>query len=79
LTSKLHDFEMVSAYGPEEGIEKRKPEHTVLVILDVLMPNAYEGFDVARMVREDLKMWDLPVLHLLAGNQKRSPLSLRSA
>ena len=59
-------FQVVSAYNPEEGIQKVESEKPDLVILDVLMPQDYEGFDVARKIREDLKMRELPIILLSA-------------
>jgi CheY-like chemotaxis protein len=59
-------FQVVSAYNPEEGIQKVESEKPDLIILDVLMPQDYEGFDVARKIREDLKMRELPIILLSA-------------
>jgi CheY-like chemotaxis protein len=59
-------FETVSAYNAEEGKEKVISENPELVILDVMMPNDYEGFELARIIREDLKMRDLPIILLTA-------------
>ena len=59
-------FEVCSAYNAEEGIEKIQSEKPDLVVLDVLMPRDYEGFEVARKVREDLKLRELPILMLSA-------------
>ena len=62
-------FEVASAYTPEEGIEKVKSEKPDLVILDVLMPSEYEGFEVARKIREELKLIKLPIIILSAVHQ----------
>lgn len=37
----------------------------------MLIPNDYEGFDVARIVWEDLKMRDLPILLLTAVHTEK--------
>ena len=71
LVLEKHDFEVVSAYDPEEGITKVKDENPDLIILDVLMPNAFEGFDVARKIREDLGLRDLPILMLTAVHTEK--------
>jgi CheY-like chemotaxis protein len=55
-------FTVSCASGPEEGIQKVQEGKPDLVILDVLMPREYEGFDVARRIREDLKMRSMPIL-----------------
>ena len=54
-----HDFNVASAYNPEEGIKKVQSEKPDLVILDVIMPSDFEGFEVARKIREELKMREL--------------------
>jgi len=71
LVLEDHGFDMISAYGPEEGIEKLQSEKPDLVILDVLMPTEYEGFDVARKIREEFKMQELPILLLTAVHTEK--------
>lgn len=66
LVLEKENLEVVSAYGPEEGIKKVQDEKPDLIILDVIMPNDYEGFDVARKIREDLELRKLPII-LLTG------------
>jgi len=58
------DFEVDEALTPEGGLEKIKTAAFDLVILDVMMPHGFEGFEVARAIREDLNKRDLPVLML---------------
>ena len=62
-------FEVRSAYNAEQGIETIEAEPPDLVILDVLMPTDYEGFEMARQVREELKRHDLPILILSAVHE----------
>ena len=64
-------FEVVSAYDAEEGIAKIRDEEPDLVILDVMMPDDHEGFEVARDVREQLGLRDLPILMLTAIHARR--------
>jgi DNA-binding response OmpR family regulator len=64
MVLEAHDFEMEQAMTPEEGISKVLSVEPDLVILDVMMPTGYEGFKVAREVREKHKMIDLPILML---------------
>jgi DNA-binding response OmpR family regulator len=69
-----HDFTVISAYTPEEGITKIQSEIPDLVILDVLMPRDFEGFEVARKIREELKLKTLPIIMLTAVHEvKRVP------
>jgi len=60
------DFGVLEAGSPEEGFEKVRAEKPDLVILDILMPREYEGFEVARRIREELHMTALPILMLSA-------------
>ncbi len=62
-------FEVCEADGPDEGLAKVQSETPDLLILDVLMPCNYEGFDVALKIREKLGMRDLPILMLTAVHE----------
>jgi len=59
-------FEVAEAPDPESGLAKVQAEKPGLVILDVLMPSQFEGFEVARKIREELGMKTLPILMLSA-------------
>lgn len=64
IVIEAHGFEMEEAATPEEGISKVLSVEPDLVILDIMMPTDYEGFDVAREIREKHKLIDLPILML---------------
>lgn len=67
-------FEVAAAPDPESGLTKVQSEKPDLVILDVLMPSQFEGFDVALKIREDLGMKTLPILMLSAvHDMKKTP------
>jgi DNA-binding response OmpR family regulator len=66
MVLEKNEFQVVTAYNADEGIQKVQSEKPDLIILDVVMPQDYEGFDVARKVREDLKMRELPIILLSA-------------
>ena len=66
-----NDFEIAAAYDAAEGLEKVKSEKPDLVILDVMMPGDFEGFEVARKIREDMKLRDLPVVLLTGVHEKK--------
>ena len=59
-----HDFEMEEATTPKEGVSKVLSVEPDLVILDVMMPTGYEGFQVVRDIREKHNLMDLPILML---------------
>jgi len=59
-------FQVISAYDPDEGLRKVQEDTPDLVILDVMMPSDFEGFEVARKIREQLKLVELPIILLTA-------------
>ena len=64
-------FDVDTAMTPEEGIGKVKSGLHDLLILDVMMPDGHEGFDVARTIREQLKLRDLPIVILSAIHERK--------
>jgi len=74
LVLEENGFSVVSAYGPEEGLQMVRSEKPDLIILDVLMPDDFEGFDVARTIREELGLRGLPIILLTAVHvEKKVP------
>lgn len=59
-------FEVETSTTPEGGLNKVQSTRPDLVVLDVLMPSEYEGFEVARAIREELRMTELPIVMLTA-------------
>ncbi len=67
---EAHDFKVEEAGSPEEGIKKVLSVRPDLVILDVMMPAGYEGFDVACALREEHHLKDLPIVILTSLHDK---------
>jgi len=65
------EFDMDEALTPESALERLRAETFDLVILDVMMPAGYEGFEVARAIREDLDKRELPILILTAVHETK--------
>ena len=61
---EAHGFEVATATTPEEGLSKVLNIAPDLVVLDVMMPTGYEGFDVAREIREEHDLTELPIVIL---------------
>ncbi len=57
-------YAVETASSPEEGLQKTKSVEPDLVVLDVMMPEGYEGFEVARNIREQLELTELPIIIL---------------
>jgi two-component system alkaline phosphatase synthesis response regulator PhoP len=66
IVLEKNDFQVVPAYDSEEGLQKVQSESPDLLILDVMMPSDFEGFEVARKIREELKLVKLPIILLTA-------------
>ena len=64
LVLETHDFEVETAMTPEDGINKVLSTKPDLVLLDVIMSTGYEGFEVARTIREEHDLRDLPIVIL---------------
>jgi DNA-binding response OmpR family regulator len=71
LVLEKNSFQVELASNSDEGIAKVRSENPDLVILDVLMPSDYEGFDVARKIREDLNLKKLPIILLTAVHEEK--------
>jgi len=66
-------FEVSEADDADAGFQKVRSENPDLVILDVIMPNEYEGFELARRIREELGLKNLPILMLSAVHDVKRP------
>jgi len=71
-------YNVEMAGSPEQGLEKVKSTNPALVILDVMMPDGYEGFDVARTIREEMGLRDLPIV-LLTNLHARKKVAYKFA
>ena len=66
LALEAHDFEVETAVTAQKGIDKILSVEPDLVILEVIMETPYEGFEVARTLREDHHLRELPIIMLSA-------------
>ncbi len=55
-------YEVISASGKTEGIEKLKTEKPDLAILDVMMTTHYEGFELANEIVKSPELKNIPFL-----------------
>jgi CheY-like chemotaxis protein len=71
MVLKGEDFEVEEATAGKEGVSKVLDWQPDLVILDVIMEEDLEGFKVARVLREEHNLMDLPILMLTAVHSVR--------
>ncbi|MBN1541650.1 response regulator [candidate division KSB1 bacterium] len=63
-------FKVDCAYNGAEGLEKIKAFSPDLIILDVMMTSVGEGFEVARAIRQNEEMKQIPILMLSSVNKE---------
>lgn len=57
-------FSVDTALNPTAGIQKITANKPDLVVLDIMMPSEYEGFELARRIREELALKEMPIIIL---------------
>ncbi|HFE65119.1 MAG TPA: diguanylate cyclase, partial [Caldithrix sp.] len=62
----FYEFEVAKAENGKKGIEAAKKEKPDIIILDALMP-VMNGFDACRLLKEDPKTKDIPIIFLSAN------------
>lgn len=72
------DYEVDSALDGTEGMKRMKTAKPDLIILDVMMNTAEEGFDLSRSLKQNHEYKNIPILMLTAVKQKTG-LDLKSA
>lgn len=55
-------YEIDVAYNPDEGWDALKKKHYDLLLLDIMMGRGAEGVMMARKIRKDEKLREMPVL-----------------
>jgi len=63
-------YSVCSAVSGEEGLKVTRQESPDLIVLDVMMPDGMDGFEVAREIKQDPKMKHIPILMLTAIKDK---------
>ena len=63
-------YSVSCAFTGSEGLKKAREEYPDLIILDVMMPEGIDGFEVAREMRKDAGIKQVPILMLTAIKEK---------
>ncbi len=66
ITLEKADFEVIDAQDGKRGMEKLRAEKPDLVLLDVMMEQLDEGFQIAYAIRGDEALQDTPIVILTA-------------
>ena len=62
--------EVIFAFNGLDGIEKAKKENPDIIVLDVMMNEVGEGFEVARQLRAEENTKNIPILMLSSVNNE---------
>jgi len=63
-------YDVLVAYNGTSGFEKARQEKPDLVVLDVMMTEVGEGFEVARELKHDERTKNIPIIMLTSVNQE---------
>lgn len=56
------DYEVDVAYTPKDGLQSLQTKKYDILLLDIMMGRGAEGIMIARKLRKDVKLRELPVL-----------------
>jgi two-component system, OmpR family, alkaline phosphatase synthesis response regulator PhoP len=56
------NYSVKVAYNPKDGFQALQAEHYDLLLLDIMMGRGAEGIALARKIRKDSKLKEMPVL-----------------
>lgn len=68
---EANDYEIITAYNGEEGLEKAELCRPDLILLDIMMPGI-SGFEVLRRLKDNAWAKDIPVIMLTAKGDTNS-------
>jgi len=63
-------FEVEVTYNPKDGLQALQTKNYDLLLLDIMMGRGAEGIMIARKLRKDVKLRELPVL-ILTGMREQ--------
>jgi CheY-like chemotaxis protein len=78
IVLEAEQYTVETAADRAEGMEKIKSERPDLIILDVMMSNWQDGFEMSRELKEDPQCKDMSIL-LLTGVKMRTGIDFKSS
>ena len=66
---EANNYEVISAFDGQEGLEKARKERPDLIILDLMLPKL-DGYKVCRMLKFDEKYKKIPIIMFTARAQQ---------
>ena len=75
---EARQYEVVTAAGRIEGLEKVKSEKPDLIILDLMMATWQDGFEMARELKKDPQYKEIPIL-MMTGVKEQTGINFKPA
>ncbi|WKZ51861.1 MAG: response regulator [Anaerolineales bacterium] len=69
FTLRFAGYEVIAASNGEEAVQMASRENPDLILMDVRMPRM-TGYDACRLIKQDSKLKDTPVVFLSAKGQE---------
>lgn len=63
-------WQILQAESGEKGVEVARQEKPDLVLLDIMLPEGIDGFEVARTLKQDPRTREIPIVALTAKVQQ---------
>ena len=70
ITLSIGKVEILHASSGEEGLKIAGETVPDIILLDVMMPGRFDGFDVCKLLKEDPATKDIYIIMLTAKGQK---------
>ena len=70
ITLSIGKVEILQASSGEEGLKIARETKPDIILLDVMMPGRFDGFDVCKLLKEDHATSDICIIMLTAKGQK---------
>ncbi len=79
---EANNYEVITAYDGQDGLEKAKKEKPDLIILDLMLPKM-DGYKVCGLLKGDIRFYNIPIIMFTAraasSSSKRGWFSIWSA
>ena len=70
ITLSIDKVEVLQASSGEDGLKIARETKPDIILLDVMMPGGFDGFDVCKILKEDPATRDIYIIMLTAKGQK---------
>src|SRR3972149_10260319 len=78
ITLEHNGYDVITAMNGTEGLSKLRESHPNLLILDIMMDSALEGYNVLNNIKGDVSIKNIPVI-MLTGMADAIGVNFRSA